>query len=132
MFVPVHRYHFGMCAKKGRITLVCFWATWCAHGKHQLNDIAAAKRNGKFPNNVDVVSIATDETTMAHKILPYIRAKQWDFDCYIDEASRLKHVWGVSVFPYIMIVDKHCRVRYIHNAYTATNLLETEVKAIMN
>ncbi len=120
----------NVCVKR-RTTLLCFWGTWCAHGKHQLNDIAVAKKNWDKALNVDVVAIATDEDKMAHLLLPYITAKKWNFDCYIDEGSRLKQVLKTTALPYLIIVAPSGQITYTHTGYinAATILTQLQLAA---
>lgn len=54
----VHGNDVTMAAKPGRITLVNFWATWCAACKLDLPMLASLV--GSRPDRLDIVAICTD------------------------------------------------------------------------
>ncbi|GAA4470467.1 hypothetical protein GCM10023093_31810 [Nemorincola caseinilytica] len=108
---------FANACPRGRVTLVCFWGTWCAHGKRQEQTIARNLPTWQRLMDFHHIAIATDQEGLEHQLLPYIQARGWTFPCYTDPGSALKHALGASALPYIVIVDKKGRIAYTHTGY---------------
>lgn len=109
---------FPQTIQKGKINLVCFWGTWCAHGKHQVQAIAPNLRAWQKQYNLNFIPIATDEQTTEHLLLPYIHKQKWTFPIYLDPNSELKNALHVtSALPYTMIFDKNRKLIYTHTGY---------------
>lgn len=109
---------FNQAIKKGKLNLICFWGTWCAHGKHQVKTIATQLTSWQKQFDLHFIAIATDEQTTEHLLLPYIRTQKWAFPVYLDLNSQLKHALNVTeALPYIIIIDKNGKVEYEHTGY---------------
>jgi len=120
----------GKACPAGKMTLVCFWGSWCAHGKHQLQTIAQAQPTWGKILNMAIVGIATDEDRTEKLVLPYIQARGWTFANYIDRASALKHALGASALPYILIIDKQGKVAFTHTGYMESGALFGELEKV--
>lgn len=122
----------GKACPQGKVTLVCFWGTWCAHGKHQVQTINKARNAWNKMLNVDIVAIATDEDERTEKlVLPYIQAHGWLFNNYIDRGSDLKHALGASALPLILIVDKKGHIAFSHTGYMESEAIFEQLKKVV-
>lgn len=109
---------FNQTIEKGKLNLICFWGTWCAHGKHQVKTIAAQLPSWQEQFDLRFIAIATDEQTTEHLLLPYIRTQKWTFPIYLDPNSQLKHALNVTeALPYIVIINKNGKMIYTHTGY---------------
>ena len=78
---------------------------------------------------VKVVIISIDSPKSAPDVLPMVKAKQWDFESYIDTYQEFKTAMGVLGIPYTFIVNGKGEVVWEKQAYSPG--LETEVYEIV-
>jgi thioredoxin-related protein len=122
---------FPQTIQKGKINLICFWGTWCAHGKHQVKTIAQNLPSWQKRFPIHFIAIATDEQTTEHLLLPYLRKQNWIFPIYLDPNSQLKQALHVTeALPYIMVIDKNGKVFYTHTGYMEASALSYQIKEI--
>ncbi len=78
----LHGKDVVLTARQGRITLVNFWATWCAACRLDLPVLASLA--GSRPDRLDVVAICTD-TKDLHKIRAFLGGLAVQtLTCYVD------------------------------------------------
>ena len=85
-------------AKPGRITLVNFWATWCAACRLDLPMLA--RLAGSKPDRLDIVAICTDTKDLRkiRAFLGSLAAK--DLPCYVDVHGAAAQA-STEMFPII-------------------------------
>jgi thiol-disulfide isomerase/thioredoxin len=85
-------------AKPGRITLVNFWATWCAACRLDLPTLA--RLAGSRPDRLDVVAICTD-TKDLRKIRGFLGSLAVkDLACYVDAYGAAAQA-STKMFPIV-------------------------------
>jgi len=108
-----------VAAKPGRITLVNFWATWCAACKLDLPTLASLA--GSQPDRLDIVAICTD-TKDLRKIRSFLGGLAVkDLACYADAygaaAEASKAMFSILGMPITYLVGTSGRVEgYIMGA----------------
>lgn len=103
-------------AKKGRVTLISFWATWCNPGKGQVKTILRKLPEWKKFADFDYVTIIVDQPDPA-LARRFAESKGWHMPCYIDAGSALKPQLNFVSLPLILVVDKEGNIAYRHNGY---------------
>jgi thiol-disulfide isomerase/thioredoxin len=87
-----------LTARPGRITLVNFWATWCAACRLDLPVLASLA--GSRPDRLDVVAICTD-TKDLRKIRAFLGGLAvQNLACYVDAYATAAEA-SASVFPLV-------------------------------
>jgi len=106
-------------AKPGRITLVNFWATWCAACRLDLPTLASLA--GSRPDRLDIVAICTDTKDLGkiRSFLGGLAVK--DLACYADAygaaAEASKAMFSILGMPITYLVGTSGRVEgYIMGA----------------
>jgi thiol-disulfide isomerase/thioredoxin len=100
-----------VAAKKGRVLLVNFWATWCEPCREEIPALVAAARG--FPSkDVAVTLVSTDslrktpdvEKFLASQKIPFVcwQAKSTDPQRFIEAVDR---TWNGAV-PYTLVYDR--------------------------
>ena len=108
-----------VAAKPDRITLVNFWATWCAACKLDLPTLASLA--GSQPDRLDIVAICTD-TIDLRKIRSFLGGLAVkDLACYADAygaaAEASKAMFSIPGMPITYLVGTSGRVEgYIMGA----------------
>ena len=123
---------FNEIVPTGKVTLITFWGTWCAHGKRQVKTISRKMEEWKKQADFNFIAIAIDQQNNEQLVQPYVHAQGWHFPCYMDANSALKQPLHFDALPYNMIIDKNGKIVYTHTGYEDEELLaklkETSIK----
>ena len=94
----LHGKDVVVTAKPGRITLINFWATWCAACKLDLPVLASL--SGSQRDHLDVVAICTD-TKDLRKITAFLsNLAANNLACYVDAFGAAAHA-STEMFPLV-------------------------------
>lgn len=121
---------FNQMVAAGRVTMVTFWGTWCAHGKHQVKTIAAKLPEWRKQVDFDFVAIAEDQVGTEHLVAVFISNNKWTFPCYTDARAMLKLELHFFALPYTMIVDSAGKVVFTHTGYDDGDRLYRELMRV--
>jgi cytochrome c biogenesis protein CcmG, thiol:disulfide interchange protein DsbE len=113
----------------GQITVISFWATWCAPCKKELDNINEVIDEWREKYDVQVVAISIDDSRNAMKVKPYVQGKKWDFTVLLDVNQDTKRALNYPNVPYSLLVDKNGNIVYKHLGYEdgAEDELEQEI-----
>ena len=114
---------------EGKITVISFWATWCAPCKKELDNINLIIDDWREKYNVEVVAISIDDSRNAMKVKPYVQGKKWDFTVLLDVNQDTKRALNYPNVPYTLLVDQKGNIVYKHLGYEdgAEDELEQEI-----
>jgi thiol-disulfide isomerase/thioredoxin len=98
----------------GKVTLVDFWASWCAPCKASFP--AMAKLHADYaPRGVQVVAISIDEKPAA--AVAFWKKLAPPFTALHDREQKLVQEVGVPTMPTSYLVDHNGRVRFVHAGF---------------
>ncbi|MDR1718979.1 MAG: TlpA family protein disulfide reductase [Dysgonamonadaceae bacterium] len=118
-----------MSAKKGKIMVLDFWATWCAPCKAAMPGMQMAVEKYKSDNQVEFYFISTMETDPKYKqkIHDFLNEKKYDFNVLLDRRRDDKHqdlvystyaaAFHFSGIPQKMIIDGNGNLRWRSTGY---------------
>ena len=120
---PVNIQEF---ATGGKITVISFWATWCAPCKRELDAIAELYPTWMAEYNTKLVAITVDNARALTQVKPLIEEKGWEFDVLVDSKQELQQALNFQAIPQTFVVDTQGNIVYQHEGYTPGDEYELE------
>jgi cytochrome c biogenesis protein CcmG, thiol:disulfide interchange protein DsbE len=115
-------------SQKGKVTVISFWATWCAPCKKEMDVISPKYADWQKKYNMEMVAVTIDNAQGLPKVKPMVAQKGWQYKVLSDVNSQfLQNVGGQSV-PYTLLLDKNGSIVYTHNGYKPGDEAELEKK----
>lgn len=102
---------------KNKLTIVDFWATWCAPCKKELDAIKPYYKEWK-DKGVELVAITIDDSQQLNKVMPMSQQKQWDYTIVSDVNKQSLVKLGFSSIPQTYIINQNGEIVYSHPGYT--------------
>jgi len=120
-------------SKSGKITIVSFWATWCAPCKKELNSINEIYDEWKTKYGLELVAICTDNARNTPKVKPYVDGQGWDYDVIMDINQDFQRAMNVVQIPHTFLLDQTGKIVYQHSGYVEGDefMLEEKIKLLM-
>jgi len=120
-------------AKKGKIVIISFWATWCTPCKKELNNINELYEEWKSKYDVIVVAVSIDNARNVMKVKPYVDGQAWPFDVLLDVNSDMMRAMNVVNPPHTFLLNKEGNIVYSHTGYLEGDefTLEEKIKALV-
>ncbi len=119
-------------AKKGKITVVSFWATWCSPCKKELDAIAENYAEWQKNYDLELVAVTIDDARALSKVKPMVEQKGWKYKILSDINGDLKRAFNVQSVPFSILIDKKGNIAYTHSGYSPgdENDLEAHIKML--
>ena len=109
---------------KGKVTLINFWATWCAPCLMEFYEFPS-KIIEPFKNSTFVllpISRGETEETVRNK-MTQLKQKGIDFNVGIDPSQTIATLYGANnAIPQNVLIDKNGIIRYLSTGYGEDNL----------
>jgi cytochrome c biogenesis protein CcmG/thiol:disulfide interchange protein DsbE len=99
---------------KGRVTVVDFWATWCAPCRVSMPRVQAIWRE-YHPRGVDLFSVDTDDPSAEREtqVHDFLSRNGLEFPVVLDDGTAAS-AFAVAVLPTMVVVDRDGRVIWNH------------------
>lgn len=104
-------------AKDGKITVISFWATWCAPCKKELDAIADVYEDWQADYNVELVAISIDTRRALAGVPSLVSSKGWEYTILTGEATQMQNAFNFQTIPQTFLVNQDGYVVYHHNGY---------------
>lgn len=119
--------------KTGKITILNFWATWCAPCKQELTNIADIYADWKKDYNVELVAISIDDSRNISKVKSYVNGNGWDYTVLIDANQDLRRSFNFQAPPFTILVNQQGQIVSTHTGYKNGDefILEDQIKALV-
>lgn len=101
-------------ATAGRVTLVDFWASWCAPCKASFPAYAQLQADYRSRGLV-IVAVSVDENEQA--FAAFIRQQAPPFAALRDKSHQLVSQVRVPAMPTCYLLDRDGRVRFVHRGF---------------
>lgn len=117
---------------EGKITIISFWATWCAPCKKELTAIADLYPEWQEKYNAQLLAITIDTQRALAQVGPLVEAEGWEYTILSDANNQLKNALNFQAIPQLYLVDQQGNIVYSHSSYVPGNEfeLETKIKAL--
>jgi cytochrome c biogenesis protein CcmG, thiol:disulfide interchange protein DsbE len=112
--------------KKGKITVLNFWATWCNPCKKELDTIKDLYEDWQDEYDVEFIAVSIDDVGTLRKVKPMVAQRGWEYTIYTDEQGDLKRALNFQTIPQTFLLDQNRKIVYSHNGYVAGDEYELE------
>ena len=119
-------------AKNGKITVISFWATWCAPCKRELDAISELYPEWTENYDVEVLAISTDNARALSKVRPLVEQKGWEFEVLSDSKQELQRALNFQAIPQTFLINQAGEIVSQHEGYKPGDEyhLEDEIKKL--
>jgi len=104
-------------SNNGNPIILSFWATWCKPCIVELMNIADEYEDWQDETDVKLVAISIDDSKTSARVTPFINAKGWEYEFYLDENGDFKRAMNVNNPPHTFLIDGNGQVVWQHNGY---------------
>jgi thiol-disulfide isomerase/thioredoxin len=96
----------------GRAKMVIFLAHWCPHCQREVPIVQQWMAAGNLPDGVDLVSVATAIDASRPNFPPdaWLEREGWTAPVIVDATGEIADRFGLSAFPFWVMVDAQGRV----------------------
>ena len=117
---------FSSELEDGKVTVVSFWATWCAPCKKELDAIAEIYNDWQTTYDMELIAVSVDDARAAAKVKPMVAEKGWPYRVFIDSNQAFMRSLQFQSVPYTILIDKEGKIVYKHTGYLPGDELELE------
>ncbi len=121
----VNMQEFG---KSGKITVISFWATWCAPCKKELDAIADVYSDWQDDYDMELVAVSIDTRRAAATIPALVASKGWEYTILSGNPTALQTAFNFQTIPQTFLVNQEGKIIYHHNGYVPGDEYELEDK----
>ncbi|MDD4218471.1 MAG: TlpA disulfide reductase family protein [Bacteroidales bacterium] len=101
----------------GKPVLVSFFATWCKPCIKELSAFNDEYADWAEETGVKIVAISTDNARSSSSVAPFVNARGWEFDIYLDANGDFKRAMNVGNVPHTFLLDGNGKVVWQHTSY---------------
>src|SRR5438270_775515 len=100
--------------EKGRVTVVDFWATWCAPCRVSMPRVQKVWRDYR-PRGVDLYSVDTDDPAADREaqVKEFLVKNGLEFPVVLDDGTA-SSAFSIAVLPTMLVLDRDARVVWKH------------------
>ncbi|MEM1123255.1 MAG: TlpA disulfide reductase family protein [Bacteroidota bacterium] len=114
--------------ENGKITVVSFWATWCAPCKKELDAIAEVYEDWQADYDMELVAVSIDTRRAVATVPSLVASKGWEYTVLTGKATELQNAFNFQTIPQTFLVDQNGSIVYHHNGYVPGDEYELEDK----
>ena len=122
-----------LSAQHGKLTVVTFWATWCAPCREELPNLEKLQEFlGK--EKIAVLAINFKDTPETIRRLRSDAKKAgWNINMLLDPDGRIAHLYDVKAIPRMYLIGKDGKIRATHVGFGDGSLEEMvdELNAVL-
>ena len=110
----------------GKVTLISFWATWCAPCQVEMPHLQKLYDAYKDQGFV-LLMISADDARSVSRVKPLIKSKGYSFPVLLDTDTKVVSQYNPNkTLPYSELIGPDLKVLWQHQGYTAGDEVETE------
>lgn len=109
-----------------KLTVISFWATWCAPCKKELTALMDYYEDWKADYDVEIIAITIDDNRALPKVKPMVETKGWPFVILSDANQDLMRALNFQTVPQTFVIDQKGNIQYEHPGYNPGDEFELE------
>lgn len=114
---------------RGKVVLLHFWATWCAHCRTEIPALIRVHRDYQA-DGFTVVAVAMDERGWA-AVTPFLAQYKVNYPVLLGDGAVARQYGGLTTLPRTLFLDRNGRVVASHDAVLPETHLRKIVKALL-
>jgi cytochrome c biogenesis protein CcmG/thiol:disulfide interchange protein DsbE len=118
----------------GNPIILSFWATWCKPCVREFSVLNDVYEDWQDETGVKIIAISIDDARTSNNVVPFVNAKGWDFDFYLDTNHDFKRAMNVNLVPHTFILNGNGEVVWQHTSFSegGENEMFRVLKEIVN
>jgi thiol-disulfide isomerase/thioredoxin len=112
---------------RGKVTIVNFWATWCAPCRAEIPDLVALQ--DKYGDNLQIIGISQDETG-AEVVRRFAEEHRINYPIVMSTPDLERVFGGVYALPTSFIIDRDVRIVQKHVGMLKPDVTEAETRLL--
>ncbi|MEX0681562.1 MAG: TlpA disulfide reductase family protein [Balneolales bacterium] len=120
--------------KGSKVTLIDFWATWCAPCIEAIPELIALQSRYK-EQGLEVIGINIDSQRNLSKVRPFVNSFGINYTILLDPDSEVMPMMQLSVMPTVLVVDSHTNnIINVYEGYRpgVAAFIEEDIKKILD
>ena len=101
----------------GKPIIISFWATWCKPCVMELNTIAENYKDWQEETGVKLIAISIDDARTMNSVAPFVSAKGWDYEVYLDPNGDFKRAMNVNMVPHTFLLNGKREITDQHTSF---------------
>jgi thiol-disulfide isomerase/thioredoxin len=118
----------SLAAKRGKVVLLNFWATWCGPCRAEIPDLIALQQ--KYKDQLQIIGLTVDEEDAA-TVRQVVAEAHINYPVAMASPEVRVRYGGIAALPTSFVLDPQGRVVQKHEGLRDPVLYETEIRALL-
>lgn len=101
----------------GKPMIISFWATWCKPCIKELETINEVYADWREETGVKLVIVSIDDSRTTASVAPFLNAKGWEYESYLDVNSDFRRAMNVNMVPHTFLLNGNREVINQHTSF---------------
>ncbi len=113
---------------KGKVSLIVYWATWCAPCLEEIPSLIAL-RNEFTEQEVDIIGVNLDEPSK--NIDPFVKARNINYEIVRNNESLDRAFGPVRFIPTIVVLDQDGKIQQRYTGLVGKNVIQDQIETLL-